>query len=63
MKQDELKKLIALAKLAPGIAHLPSFGLLLYSDKYGPVCELCGGKDAPIIDGRHLEDSCQKATK
>ena len=63
MKQDEIKSLISTAKQTPGVAHLPAFGLVIYSGKW-PVCELCGGVDAPIVNGKHLspEKFC-KVTK
>jgi hypothetical protein len=51
-----LKARIALAKLVPGAAHLPAFGLVLPAGATGTVCELCRGRWAPIVDGRHLGD-------
>jgi hypothetical protein len=59
MKQNDLRERIRVAKLMPGVAHLPAFGLILYGNQKGPVCELCGGVDAPIIDGKHLDGWCK----
>ena len=61
--EEEIKERLDLARQAPGLAHLYSFGLILRPGQKGPVCELCGGKEAPIINGRHLnpERWCRKA--
>lgn len=57
----ELRKRLAIAKLAPGMAHLPSFRLVLLPGQRGPVCILCGGEDAPIVNGKHLSRKfCKK---
>lgn len=50
MDSKELDRLLEVARAAPGIAHL----LLAYPEDGGPVCGLCGGRSAPIIDGKHL---------
>lgn len=61
----DLEERIAVAKQVPGMAHLSGFGLILYGNQKGPVCELCGGVDAPIVDGRHLSPDrfCLKEPK
>ena len=53
MTGQELKERVALAKELPGIAHLILAGP-------SPTCALCGGTHAPIIDGRHLGDWCNR---
>ena len=57
--KNNLKEKIKLAKEMPGIAHLPSFGLILYSGKE-VICKKCGGHWAPIVDGEHLGNWCNK---
>lgn len=54
ISRGELCKRLEVARLALGLAHLPVFGLVLFSGQRGPFCTLCGGEDAPIVDGRHL---------
>ncbi len=46
-EKHELQQRIDVAKAAPGLAHLILRGP-------SPVCQLCGGTDAPIIAGQHL---------
>jgi hypothetical protein len=54
MTRQELDKRLEVARAMPGAAHLPSVGLVLAPGQAGPVCQLCGGRQAPIIDGQHL---------
>jgi len=47
ISKEELDERIAVAKAAPGVAHM-----ILTRGPY-PICELCGGDEAPIVEGRH----------
>ena len=55
---DELKRRIDVARKMPSAAHMPSFGLVC-APRESPVCEICGGTCAPIIDGKHLDGWCE----
>ncbi len=50
MNGDDLQRRIELAREKPELAVM----LLTVPAGHGPTCELCGGRQAPIIDGRHL---------
>ena len=56
MTEKELRELIEAAKAVPGAAHL------LLARGPSPVCSLCGGQDAPIVNGQHLnpEQFCKR---
>lgn len=47
MTREELDARLALAREKPSIAYMLLSGP-------SPTCELCGGTQAPIIGGRHL---------
>lgn len=53
----ELDAKLALARSLPGIAHLILSGP-------SPTCSLCGGRSAPIVDGRHIDPErwCERAS-
>ena len=53
-KVDKLKERLAMARECPDLAHMPAFGLVLYGNQKGPTCSLCGGVNAPIVNGQHL---------
>lgn len=60
-KADSLEERLKIARMLPGLAHLPSFGLVLADGQQGPVCRFCKGQSAPIINGAHLGiDWCDK---
>ena len=54
ISKRELQRRIKIAKTMLGLAHLHSFGLLLYPNEEVPKCFLCGGENAPIVGGKHL---------
>jgi hypothetical protein len=58
---QELDKRLAFAHRFPAYAHMPTMGLILYpGGESPPSCSICGGADAPIVDGMHLEGcGCQ----
>ena len=58
ISESELKHRLAIAHLSPMTAHIPIMGLVLYPGQY-VQCELCGGEDAPIVDGKHLPGYCE----
>lgn len=47
LTEAELVERLELARTVPGVAHLILAGP-------SPTCELCGGRSAPIIGGKHL---------
>lgn len=52
---------LAVARMVPGLAHLPAFGLILIEGQEAPICRFCKGGSAPIVDGQHLGvDWCDK---
>lgn len=54
----ELKKRLDRAHLNPMAAHTLNYGLVLYPGQAAPSCSICGGPDAPIVNGRHLTGFC-----
>lgn len=60
MTDEELRERIAIVK-----AGGPHEMLLLAPGEPRPVCSLCGGHAAPIINGRHLspEKFCERKEK
>lgn len=53
MTGNELAQKLELARRFPDVAHLILSGP-------SPICELCGRRHAPIVDGRHLGDWCNR---
>jgi hypothetical protein len=56
---EELDRRLAFARKYPAHAHTLPMGLLLFPGQGPPpACSICGGTDAPIVDGMHLEGFC-----
>lgn len=47
ISEEELEERLEAARAAPGQAHLVLGGP-------SPTCQLCGGRNAPIVGGKHL---------